>query len=135
MGTTTKYTLPYPEDGDSVDVPRDVKALAERTDSVLSTQLAAKIGAVSGSNVKVARGSVTFSVNAGQLAAYGSSVSYGTTFTAVPVVLIMPVASSSAQHVTACLNNVTTTAFSFNIKNHGGTDQTNRPLYWLAIGV
>lgn len=33
MGTTTRYALPYPDPNSSVDVPRDVKALAEKIDT------------------------------------------------------------------------------------------------------
>lgn len=37
MGATTNYGLPYPEPGDSVDVPRDIKALADRLEASLNS--------------------------------------------------------------------------------------------------
>jgi hypothetical protein len=38
MGTTPNLSLPYPELSDSPDVPRDIKALAEDVDEMISTR-------------------------------------------------------------------------------------------------
>jgi hypothetical protein len=38
MGTTPTFLIPYPEPTDSVDVPRDIKAAAQRVDAVLLSQ-------------------------------------------------------------------------------------------------
>lgn len=39
MGTTPTYALPYPELTDTADVPRDVKALADKVDGLLQPKL------------------------------------------------------------------------------------------------
>lgn len=41
MATTTRLALPYPIDDDTVDVPRDVRALAEKVDTILVPSLLA----------------------------------------------------------------------------------------------
>lgn len=38
MGQTVNYQIPYPELTDTVDVPRDFKAMADKVDTLLKTQ-------------------------------------------------------------------------------------------------
>lgn len=45
MGTTAKLALPYPELTDTADVPRDVKALADKVDAVVATPTWHLVGA------------------------------------------------------------------------------------------
>lgn len=51
--TTTRLTLPYPEPNDTVDVPRDVLALANRLDIIAAREAGAPAAAVAVSDVGV----------------------------------------------------------------------------------
>lgn len=72
MGTTTRYTLPYPDTASSVAVPRDIKALADGTDSVLYAQLQAIKSAIS----RVATGKLQVPVLAGNASSAYVTVTY-----------------------------------------------------------
>jgi hypothetical protein len=61
MGTTSHFQLPYPDPGSSVDVPRDVKALAESVDPKL---------------LRVATGTFNVYIAAGSWSSYGWTVTY-----------------------------------------------------------
>lgn len=36
MGQTSKYNLPYPEPTDQADIPKDLKALVEKIEEILT---------------------------------------------------------------------------------------------------
>lgn len=54
MGQTVNYQIPYPELTDTVDVPRDFKAMADKVDTVLKTQ-----GDSSGNTVTLRKDNIT----------------------------------------------------------------------------
>lgn len=118
MGTTTHYGWPYPAAGDSVDVPRDISALAVALDDLFWT----------GSPL-IATGTVTMPLS-GTVATL--AVTYGKTFPSAPHVFCQcnTNAGNLSQWVFRAVG-ITTTGFQCNAGGPAGP--TTCSLQWFAV--
>ena len=153
MATTSNFQFPYPGDGDTPDVPRDIKALADATDAALANALfspalagqkieygfveAGSIGAVAAGGLYTWR--VTLSSITDVKAAYATWkhistpnvgwVAPGTVANVGRLEVNLVVAHSNTSQP---LNEILVTAYfpiAFTVDNRGGEG-----VQWMAIG-
>jgi hypothetical protein len=133
VGQTSKYQLPFPELGDPPDVPKDVKALAEKTEDVVAT-VSNKVDSALGDITQIEHAKVTARWPNGGVVSDAARFNFSPAFKSAPTVTC---AVDGNAYLSATVTGISATSASVrvaDIRNTGRNRGDTCTVHLIAVG-